>query len=617
MQSGRTVLERLKGSWLEKTASLVLASLIPLATLPEAALALPHGGVVTKGGATLSYGTSKLLIGQSTQSASFSWSSYNVGSTQSVQYKTPGSSSVSMNFIGGTTPAQIAGKVTSNGQLVFMDPNGIVFGSGSTVSAAGIRAYGAASATAPPTGAVANNGVLTAGEGGQIVLVGTSVTNTGTIVAPSGQVVLAAGSTVTVSQSPSSSLSVATTGGGSVYDSGVIRVENVGGTPGRITLQSGMGSGTTTLASAAVLDASAPIGGNGGRVAINASEVLLDNATPIDVSAPYGTPGTVSIDPNLILSGTTLDICNAAGLSTIDGNQASLVIGTTTTDPLTDTINLETNINMADGTLPNGTSPYAWTPLGTSSSSAFTGTFNGNGHLVSGYTITAATNNGTGFIGYLGTGGVVENLGVSGIVSGGIYSYISGVVGYNYSGTVKASYNTGSVSGKCDVGGIVGWNYSGTVEYSYNTGSVNGSGSAVGGVVGYNSGTVEYSYNTGNVTGSGNFVGGVMGENAGTVEYSYNTGSVSGSGSDVGGVVGENAGTVTDDYYTQVDAGLYEIGYGSGSGTLTGELSLGTASGDFGSSVSYPSAFGPFASGWTGTNFGTNPTGPWLMGTIT
>ena len=512
-------------TWKEKLVAMVLSTTVPLATLPPVAFALPHGGVVTKGHATLSYSTNSLLIRQSTSSASFSWTGFNVGSVQSVSYKTPGSSSVSMNFIGGTSPATISGKVTSNGILEFMDENGLVFGSGSTVSAAGIRAYGEATPGSAPTGAVTNAGTLTAGTGGQVVLVGTSVTNSGTIDAPSGQVVLVAGSTVTLNESPSSSLSVASTGGGAVIDSGVIRAENLDGTPGAITLEAGMGSGTTTLTQSAVLDASASAGGNGGVVIINASGVVLNNVAPINVSAPMGTKGVVRIDPNLILSGTTLDICNTAGLESVDTHQTSLTIGTTTTDPLTHPINLEANMNLASG----GTN-YNWTPLGTSSTSAFTGTFNGNGYTVSGYTIMAGGHTGTGFIGYLGTNGVVKNLGVAGTVVGGSF---------------------------CNIGGVVGSNY-GTVKTSYNTGSVSGSGKAIGGVVGTNNGTVETSYNTGSVSGT-RYVGGVVGYNFSTgaiVETSYNTGRVSGTNS-VGGVVGANFGTrpiVKTSYYLSTSA---------------------------------------------------------------
>ena len=270
---------------------------------------------MTKGKATLSYSTNTLLIRQSTPTASFSWTGFNVGSAQSVSYRTPGSSSVSMNFIGGRSPAQIYGKVTSNGILYFMDANGIVFGSGSTVSAAGIRAYGAATPGGTPTGAVTNAGILTAGPGGQVVLVGTSVTNAGTIDVPSGQVVLAAGSTVTLTQTPSSSLSVASTGGGTVLDSGVIRAENTDGTAGAITLEAGMGSGTTTLTQSAVLDASAPDGGNGGTVETSGARVDVADGAAVTTAARFGQTGLWTLDPASFYIG-----CNTGTANSTKGN---------------------------------------------------------------------------------------------------------------------------------------------------------------------------------------------------------------------------------------------------------------------------------------------------------
>ena len=241
----------------------VLSAAIVMGPFPvagfEKADALPRGGTVTKGQATLGYSTAKLLVSQSTQSASFSWSSFNVKSGQSVVYKTPGSSSVSMNYIGGTTPSSINGSVTSNGILYFMNPNGLIFGSGSVVSAAGVMAFGSSTPWGTPTGSVTNAGTITSTNNGTVALVGTNVTNSGTISAPGGQVILAAGTTVTpVGGSGSSSLSVVTTGGGLLDDSGIISAETVGGKTGTILLQSGMGSGTTTLESTAVLDASAP-----------------------------------------------------------------------------------------------------------------------------------------------------------------------------------------------------------------------------------------------------------------------------------------------------------------------------------------------------------------------
>ena len=285
-------------SFFQKTVAIALTALVPFATLPEMALALPHGGVVAKGSARMGYSTSTLLITQWTPSATFKWSSYNVKAGQSVLYSVPGSRSVSLNEIGGTTPSSIDGLVRSNGILFFMNPNGLIFGSGSVVNAAGVMAFGSSVPWGKPTGRVANAGVLTATDNGTVALVGTSVSNSGTISAPGGRVILAAGSTVTpLAVTGSSSLSVATTGGGLADDSGILSAETVGGKTGSILLQSGMGSGTTTLESTAVLEASAPNGGNGGTVETSGNRVNVADGAAVTTEAPFGKTGMWTLDP--------------------------------------------------------------------------------------------------------------------------------------------------------------------------------------------------------------------------------------------------------------------------------------------------------------------------------
>ncbi len=130
-----------------------------------------------------------------------------------------------------------------------------------------------------------------------------------------------------------------------------------------------------------------------------------------------------------------------------------------------------------------------WTPIGSISGNSYEGTFNGDGHTISGLYIDTTANN-QGLFGYVS--GTVQNLSVSGSVSGD--AYVGGVVGENSgSSTVENCYNTGEVSGNRYVGGVVGLN-SGSVENCYNTGAVNSSGNRVGGVVGHNAAD-------GNVTG--------------------------------------------------------------------------------------------------------------------
>ncbi len=237
----------------------------------------------------------------------------------------------------------------------------------------------------------------------------------------------------------------------------------------------------------------------------------------------------------------------------------------------------------------------SWTPIG--NSSGYSGTFNGDGHTISGlYIDSTADDQGLfGYVGsYVGTGGTVKDLSVSGSVSGN--NFVGGVVGDN-SGTVINCAFSGSVKGSgIYVGGVVGLNSSGdssasaSVTNCYNTGTVtgpdSGSGSYVGGVVGSNSfsATVTNCYNTGKVSGPDSVngetivnVGGVVGSNSfsATVTNCYNTGEVSGldSGSDsnVGGVVGQNFGGTVENCYNIGEVSSLDSGSDSNVGGVVGQ----------------------------------------------
>ncbi len=191
-------------------------------------------------------------------------------------------------------------------------------------------------------------------------------------------------------------------------------------------------------------------------------------------------------------------------------------------------------------------SVQSWTPIG-----GYTGTFDGNGHTVSGMYINNISVINQGLFGVVSRGGTVQNLGVvnSYIFS---YDYVGSVVGYNI-GTVQNCYNTGAVVATS------------TLAY-------------VGGVVGENDGTVQNCYNTGAVTGTDAraYVGGVVGYNDGTVQNCYNTGTISSDSANKGGIVGGNNGNVTNCYYLNTSAST-GIGDGTGEATsLTAEQMTGS-----------------------------------------
>ena len=216
-----------------------------------------------------------------------------------------------------------------------------------------------------------------------------------------------------------------------------------------------------------------------------------------------------------------------------------------------------------------------WTPIGTSSSS-YTGTFDGGGHTITGLTINQSATSNVGLFASIAEGGTVKNLTLKDVnitadsnagaiagenrgtiencsVSGSVTSssnnsYVGGITGWNYRGTITDCHSSATVEGKAYVGGIAGQSDA-TITACYSTGSVtatknNTTGySFAGGVVGYNNGAVLIAcYATDSVSGGGDFVGGVVGSNdSSTLQACYHAkGAVSGPNGTTGGVAGRN-----------------------------------------------------------------------------
>ena len=202
-------------------------------------------------------------------------------------------------------------------------------------------------------------------------------------------------------------------------------------------------------------------------------------------------------------------------------------------------LKLENDLDLS-GYTGNG----GWTPIG-DNTHRFMGSFDGGGNQITGLTINRPETDFQGLFGYVGSDGLVEQLGVAGVNVTGA-TYVGGVTGYvGNGGTVQNCYSTGSITGVAYVGGVAG-QVSGTVQNCYATSSVSGRYYA-GGVAGYVLGTVESCYSTGSisdiiVTGGASVVGGVAGYilEGGTVENcaALNP-AVSGSGtSSVGRIAG-------------------------------------------------------------------------------
>ena len=203
-----------------------------------------------------------------------------------------------------------------------------------------------------------------------------------------------------------------------------------------------------------------------------------------------------------------------------------------------------------------------WTPIGTSFSNKYTGTFDGGGHTIKGLTVTT-NDEYAGLFGWLNRAGTVKNVVMEGvqITSNQIYGgSIGGVVGYSW-GTIENCSVSGSVSGTVYVGGVVGAQIGGSITGCSSSATVKGTVD-VGGVAGQtnSSATLTACYATGNVTieinPAKNIAGGsLVGMNAGSSLLAcYATGNVTSTGSStgnvhIGGLFGDSYTTVTACYW--------------------------------------------------------------------
>lgn len=203
--SATTSMTRL-GSYAVLTfAGLLIASHVAYAD--PAANALPTGGVVTTGTATIGTSGNTMTVNQASQNAVIDWSSFDIGQSGIVNFNQANTAAVAVNRVNSGSPSQIFGQLNATGHVVILNSNGVLFGQGSQVNVSGLLAStgkldGALDANAANpailltdinavTGAsVVNNGTVTIKNTGLAAFVAPSVVNNGIINASLGKVAL-------------------------------------------------------------------------------------------------------------------------------------------------------------------------------------------------------------------------------------------------------------------------------------------------------------------------------------------------------------------------------------------------------------------------------------------
>lgn len=340
---------------------LCIISFMPVVSM---AADLPTGGNVVLGSGQIgTMANHQLTINQSSQKMAIDWQSFDIGKDNKVTFVQPGADSIALNRVIGADGSKIMGQLNANGRVFLINPNGVLFGQGASVSVGGLVAStlnisnqdfanGKYAFKGDGSNAsVINQGTITTVDGGAVVLLGGTVSNQGVIVAKLGTVALAAGNAVTLDFAGDGLLNVQVdeatknalaenrqliqADGGQVImtaaasdallrtvvnNTGVIEARGLQNKNGKISLG---GSDSGLVQVAGTLDASATQG-TGGAIQITGQNITLTSAT-LNVSGASG-GGSIKIGGEAQGKGT---LAHAQGVSVDAGSSLKADAGTT------------------------------------------------------------------------------------------------------------------------------------------------------------------------------------------------------------------------------------------------------------------------------------------------
>lgn len=263
---------------------------------------IPQLSGISSGSATLTANVDRglLTINQSTDKLIANWNSFDVGSAARVYFKQLDSNSIALNRINAAAPSEIFGKVSANGQLILLNPAGLVFGAGSQVNAASLIASTFQLSDAnfnddkllfernESTATVNNQGGILARQG-DVLLLANSIKNSGVIRAKNGNIRLVNANSALVT---AQNVAVQQPGNvaGLIQQSGVLTATRVESQKGRIQLLGNSSrEGSSVLLSGEINGKSSLIRGRQIYIADALSttgNVLLDSVKSVYISAP-------------------------------------------------------------------------------------------------------------------------------------------------------------------------------------------------------------------------------------------------------------------------------------------------------------------------------------------
>ncbi|MBN1378853.1 MAG: filamentous hemagglutinin N-terminal domain-containing protein [Gammaproteobacteria bacterium] len=185
------------------SAACILASATPVS-------ANPSGATVVHGDAQISSPAAGILQVDSTSNSIINWQSFSIGQNETTRFNQASASNAVLNRVTGPDVSSLLGNLSSNGHVFLINSNGIVIGEHAVINTASFVASTLdisnqdfldqrLNFAGNDAGAIVNRGFVTAGAGGEIILVAPQIENHGVLSVEDGNILLAAGEKVTIS----------------------------------------------------------------------------------------------------------------------------------------------------------------------------------------------------------------------------------------------------------------------------------------------------------------------------------------------------------------------------------------------------------------------------------
>ena len=320
-------------SWPPYLFALVLESALLLTSATGFAQTLPAGAKVVSGNVTVTQPSGQqLVVNQGSSNAIINWQSFSIGHGNSVTFVQPNASSVALNRVVGGSPSSIFGSLTATGKVFLVNPAGVLFAPGASVTTGSFVASTLGISDSDflagrytfqnggSAGSIVNQGSVNARDGA-VVFIAPQIVNAGNVSAAAG-VALAAGDRVSMTLDAESPLSVSVdasalkasiTHSGTIFSggpvmlsaqtrdsaldtvinsSGVIRARSISSNGEDIQLNGGA-QGIVSISG--TLDASGTgTSGRGGNITVTGAQLALAGTAKLDTSGAVG-GGTILV----------------------------------------------------------------------------------------------------------------------------------------------------------------------------------------------------------------------------------------------------------------------------------------------------------------------------------